>query len=561
MKRSTNLASFSLLATLALPLLGACSSGGGGGGGVPVTVLAETEPNDSTAEADTLAVGRTGQGAVLDSTDADFWSVALTAGQFVTIEVFGNRFDFDGWTTGGTAPRVRVFDTDETTLLLEQSEELLAWSDDQDTDILSFRAPANGTYFVAVDVADAAASGGDYLVSVKPTSVAAPLQFEIEPAGATGANDVSTTAEAIVPGTIHGFHVDDESDFFSFNVTAPSLVTFTMHTHRNGAWLGDVDYFDSVLQLWSPTLAVLDSNDDTYYLDSALHYLIATPGTYFLEVLECCGTGNAGYFVEFTLDEVSDLAPLADVEPNDDVLTAQTAQFGQLIQGTVDSANDDLYAFACNAGDRIQMQIFDLGNSEGATAGISCTIEDSAANAASAAFGSNLRTYRTILTDSGTFYVRVTTASATSYGLRVTQTPATFEVEPNDDMVTAGTFDASGSAAGSISVLDDPDTFSFSATAGVPVHFQCLADASGPNGFFELDDFGSVMSPALTVFDSTVTTLTSAFTSPATSVGIVDGLATLSLTFVPPATGTYYVQVTDENSGFGTDSYYVLLKR
>lgn len=554
MKRSKYLAPLSL----AFLYLSACHDSSSGS--AFFTVIDETEPNGTAGQANALSTGRAGHGGVADDTDTDFWSVALTAGQFVSIEVFGSRFDFDTWTTNGNAPSVRLFDTDGTTLLLEQSDESFAWNGDQDTDVLTFRVPTTGTYFLAVDVADSFVNGGEYLVSVEPTTLATPLQFELEPEGMTGANDSSATAEAIAPGTVAGFHVDEETDWYTFDVTAPSLATFTLHGHRNGVWKGDDSYFDPEVRLHSAAF-VLDSNDDTFYLDSALHFVINTPGTYFFEVDECCAAGDTGYFFEFTLDEIADLTPVAEVEPNDDTLTAQAVQFGDFIQGTVDAANEDFFAFACNAGDRIHMQVFDLSNFQGATEPVACTLEDSMAATFSTDFGTNLRVYRTILTTSGTFFVRVTSPGATSYALRVTQEPAGFESEPNDDMAGAGTFDANGRAAGLISVMDDTDTFSFTATAGVPVRFETLADDVGPNGFFELDGFGSTLQPVLSVVDATSTVLATASSGISTAVGVKDGLSALSLVFLPPATGTYYVQVTDESSAFGTDAYYVLQKR
>jgi hypothetical protein len=558
MKRSTNTALFSL--SLAAVVLAACHNSSSGGGGATLAVVDEVEPNGTTGQANLVAFGGTAHGAVADNTDTDFWRIALTANQLVSLEVYGNRFDYAGWTASGNAPSVRLFDTDGTTLLMTQNDEILSWNDDQDTDVLTFRVPATGTYYVAVDVADPFSAGGEYLLSVKTTTLPAPLQFELEPAAMTGGNDTDATAEAIAPGSVFGFHVDDEADWYAFDVTVPSLMTFTLHAHRNGVWQSDDDYFDSFVTLRDSALTSLDANDDTFYLDSSLNYVLNVPGTYYFEVEECCGTGDTGYYFEFGLQDLSTLSPVMEVEPNDDTLTAQSVAFGAFVQGTVDVGNDDLFAFDCNAGDRINVQVFDVNNLQGAAQTVTVTIEDPSAMNVATDFGFNLRTHRTILTETGTFFVRVSSGAATDYALLVTQETAGFEVEPNDDIASAGAFDADGRAAGMIDVMDDPDLFAFTATAGTPVRFECLADDSGPNGFFELDGFGSTMQPELNVYDSTGAMLTNAGSSFGTAVGIKDGLATVGLMFVPPANGTYYVEVLDETSSFGAGTYYVLRK-
>jgi hypothetical protein len=547
--------------SVALFLLAGCGGGGGGGGnnGGGVGENLESEPNDAPAQADALVEGVVGHGTVHDDTDTDYWAVDLSADALVSLEVFGNRFDFAGWTTSGNAPRVRFFDTDGTTELVEQSDELLDWSTNQDTDVLSFHVPASGTYYVAVDVADAAVNGGEYLVLVEPAPLPAPLQLELEPEGVSGGNDSDATAETLVPGTLQGFHVDDESDWFVFSLSDASLVTFTLQSHRNGVWNDDDDYFDAHILLRDAGLGVLDDNDDAFYLDSALHHVL-DPGTYFLEVDECCAAGDARYFVEFTADRIADLAPLAEVEPNDDALGAQSILPGELVQGAIALGEVDVYSFVCGAGDRLRVQAFDQNNDSAAAGSITLTLEDPLSALVASDYGTNLQIRRTILTSSGTFFVRVTSGSTTDYALRVTQESAAFEVEPNDVSATAGAFDANGFAAGVIGSAGDADVFAFAATRGVPVRFACYADQI-VDGFPELDGFGSTLKPTLTVLNASGVERAHSASLIGTSIGIADGLATVSLVFLPHSTGTFYVVVEDENGNFGGDSSYVLEKR
>jgi hypothetical protein len=550
------------LLALAFPLalLAACGGGGGGGGG-SATVVEEAEPNDAPAAAGALAVGGFGHGTVPDGSDTDFWGVVLAAGEVVSVEVFANRLDQATWASGPNAAKVTLLDTDGASVLLEQGDGQFAWNAEQDTDIHAFRAPAAGTYYLRVDVDDPLVGGGDYLIAVRSASQAAPLQLELEPAGASGANDSDLVAETIVPGTVSGFFVDDETDWYELTLAAPSLVSFTMHAHRNGVWQGDDSLYDSALDLLDSGLNVLAVNDDCFYLDSSIHHALALPGTYFLVVSECCGTGDSGYDLEFTSTALAPLA-VSEVEPNDSTVTAQSAQFGAWIEGDVTPLDDDFYAFACTAGYRLQVEVFDAGNLQGALDDVVVTIEDGAAGVLPVDAGGALQIHRTILVGSGTYLVHVASAGTTDYALRVTETPGRFENEPNDTAANAGSFDGAGLAAGVIDVAADADLFAFSATMGVPVVLSCIADNGvGAGGFAALDGFGSGLAPVLAVKDAGGTILASSNSLFGTAVGVVDGLASVSLAFLPPATGTYYAEVVDQGGNSGANFTFVLVRR
>jgi len=333
-----------------------------------------------------------------------------------------------------------------------------------------------------------------------------------------------------------------------------------MHAHRNGVWQGDDSHYDSRIDLLGPGMALLASNDDTYYKDSALHHVLVTPGTYFLEVNECCAFGDSGYFLEFTS---AALAPdlVAEFEPNDSTVSAQGLAFGELVSADASPGDQDYFAFACNAGDRIQVEVFDAGNLQGALAEVVVSIENGAAAVLPDDAGGGLSIRRTILTSTGAYYVHVSCPGTTAYALRVTQTPAGFESEPNDAVASAGAFDAAGRAAGVIGAPADVDLFAFMATRGVPVVLSCFADDVGPNGFPALGGFGSDLDPILTIADAGGTILASSDATLGTAVGVVDGLATVTLAFLPPATGTYHAGVVDKNGSSGTNFHYVLQKR
>ncbi|NOT31558.1 MAG: hypothetical protein HOP15_14010 [Planctomycetes bacterium] len=539
--------------------MAACGGGGGGGGAAPGAALNESEPNDDVATAELLAVGQTGHGTVADGSDADVWAVALTLDEVITVEVFGNRFDQAAWSAGTNSPSVTLLGVDGTSELRRQGANSFGWHTEQDTDLLFFRAPAAGTYFLRMEVDITHATGGEYLLAVRDTSLVAPLQFELEPAGVFGLNDADTTAETLAPGTMLAHFVDDEQDWYAFTIAEPSLVLFTMSSHRNGVFEGDDDVFDPALQLLDSSLAVLRANDDVFYLDSAIRTFLSTPGTYFVQVAECCGTGDGGYALEYQLEPLSSLTETPEIEPNDALGTGQSVGFDELVSASIVPGNPDYYTVTCNGGDRLWLEIYDLGTHQGASATMDVLVRDALGTTLPSDTGSELRTLRVLLPATGAYEVRVASNLASDYALRVRRLPgANPESEPNDAAADAGAFDLGGRSAGAIASVGDVDLFAFDAVRGVPVVFACFADNVAPDGYFELNGFGSALDPVLRVRTADGTQLAEVLPSLGTALGSSDGLPTLSLAFLPPASGTYYLEVADEFGNFGTDFTYVL---
>ncbi len=550
----------SLLVSLSLALAG-CGAAAGGGTPDPNAALEEREPNNNVAAAKALPVGRYAHGRAGNPADVDYWSLDLTAGEVISIEVFGSRLDQADWNIGPNSPRMTLLDVDGTSELRAQGGDSFDWGTDQDTDVLAFPVPATGTYSLRLAVDNAIASGGEYLVMVRDTSFTAPVQLELEPAGLSGANDSDLTAEPIVPGTLLGQYVDDEQDWYSFTLSEASVVHLTLTAHRNGIFQGDDDVYDPTLVLLDSALTQLDSNDDAFYLDSAIRYLVVTPGTYFVEVTECCGTGDSAYALDFELEPLSGLTQVSEVEPNDAVGAGQAVGFDELVQGNVVPGNPDYFVVACNAGDRLWVEIYDIDTYASALSSIDVLVRDDLGTVLPSDTGGELRTLRTVLPTSGDFYVRVASNITTDYALRVHQVGAGHESEPNDSPASAEVLDGNGRRSGAIETLGDVDVFAFEATRHVPIVFVCFADDVPPNGFFELNGFGSSLGPVLRVLDSAGTELNRVASSPGTALGTNDGMPSLSLAFMPPSTGTYYLEVSDEFGNFGSDFGYVLEQR
>jgi hypothetical protein len=169
--------------------------------------------------------------------------------------------------------------------------------------------------------------------------------------------------------------------------------------------------------------------------------------------------------------------------------------------------------------------------------------------------GGDLRISRTILTSSGTFYIRLSTASGTPepYLLRLHRVQSSeFEVEPNDSIATATPFPAGGKITGTLSSDSDLDLYSFSASAGELVIFSIEA---GFAEAFELTTWGSTLIPTLTLLDASNVTLT---TADGSTRGTNTGLYLVEVSFVAPADGSYAIQVGGTS---GASGHYTLIKR
>src|SRR6185503_2316083 len=119
-----------------------------------------------------------------------------------------------------------------------------------------------------------------YALLVKTLSVTN-LQEEAEPTGTSGVNDTPGTAEAITPGTVHGYHVSDEDDFYTITVTGPTKIHLELTAYRNGVSREDPKYYDTYLYLYDTDgTTELISVDDAYFYDSAIEYTLTAAGTY-----------------------------------------------------------------------------------------------------------------------------------------------------------------------------------------------------------------------------------------------------------------------------------------
>ncbi len=544
--------------------------GGGGGGGGGAGALPETEPNNNSGNAVASTIGRDSTGSLDSTGDVDFWSVPLTAGQFITIELLGTRFDQGHWddNLGKNLPRLTLFDVNGTSKLLEHdysgnTSDGWDWGR-HDLDFPLFRVPATGTYFVSIRQDNTATDGGDYVFKVS-TRTLTNYQAEVEPTATTGVNDTSATSESITPGNVHGFHVDGEADVFSFDVAAACVVELELTAYRNGVFHGDDDYFDGRLRLIdSDGTTQLGVNNDAFFSDPALYYRIDTAGTYFVVVEEQMGAGDGEYFLRYA--QTVTAGSTAEVESNDTSGAAQAIAYGALVQAAASTTDDDWFTFTGTAGDLVRVQRFQSDNWREAASTVTLTALDSDGTTALLVDPEgSMHTQSLLLRHSGAFFLRVPAAgSATSYAFRLERVFASiWETEDNDAIARADPLDAGGRASGVVVDNDDDDFFSFPATVGVPVVIQIYAAKSvHSDGYFEFSGHGSELPSRVRLFNASGQFLAeSHFGKVVGTEGVVSGLPTGAAAFIPLATGTYYARV-EAVSNFGQPDYhYVIEKR
>ena len=552
--------------TLSLVAAGAAAACSGGGGGGP-KVLTESEPNDTPAQADALALDRPARGSLAAPGDVDCFSVPLTAGRFVRVEVHATRFDQESWDAGGTVPRVLLVAPDGTSKRLEHDFGGLVsngwgWGA-HDLDFPLHRIPSNGHYTVCVTQADDSLPGGEYALVVSQI-VLPGLQQEFEPRGTIGANDTPNTSQVLAPGSLHGFHADLDEDYYAVTVLAPSILRFEVHSYREGVHDGDDGYFDPQLILYDvdgTTLIAFD--DDTFFFDPGIQFVIVSPGTYFLEVEQCCGSGDADYLLTYALAAYSGAS---ESEPNDVPASADPIAYGDQVHGTIDVGETDLYAFSGTAGDMVRLEVFDGFNVQllSQTLLVELLGPDGATVKAS---GGNLdlRTLTTILDSTATYYARVTpVGSQTAYALRLSRWRASaFESEPNDTPATA---DPLGDrAAGAIDAPGDVDVFAFTAFGARLVTVAAYASdtAVASDGMADFSGHGSDLAPLLTITDAAGAVLATSTSVPAFAFteSVVDPLPTAAVSFLVPSTGTYHVRVESALGQGGPEHSYVVEKR
>jgi Bacterial pre-peptidase C-terminal domain len=539
--------------------------------GAAYSVVAPQQTAGSTATAQPISpnvpeLGSLGPGHV------DYYRFRGTVGEILTVSSYANRLDLGNW---DTSLRLRLIAPDGTTEIARSG----APSRDAhgvDNGFAMLRLPQEGDYYLACDVDQEGFLTGAYgvLLTLSPDPGPA-LQVESEPWGTVGGNDTPATAQALSPGLLYG-HFDTPptnataSDFYKIAIASPTRIHVELIAARNGAAYGDVAW-DPRLELQDSSGAVLWSNDNSYGLDPAIDYAVTVPGTYYVRVTRSESPSNTGaspYFVAYSALAYS---PLAQVAGNTTAAAAMPIGYGADVAGSFATAGDRYFAFGGTAGDVVSLAVGDRSGLQGASlnapdvvllATDGTTALSSGSTTGSAAESKpNLR--QTILQTTGTFLVRVRSATAGSFGLRLDRLAASDrEVEPNDSAAQANPVGASGWVSGAIGAAGDQDHFLVHAEAGELVTVSLLA-APGLGRGTALSDWGSALMPKLEVRDANghVLSLTAADRKGSFNFAESAQLPRppmIETAFRAPVAGDYDVVVSDSDGQGGPTYFYGL---
>lgn len=546
------------------------------------TAINEVEPNDDWEDSSvqTLAVGATaGRGEVNAAGDTDYWKVDLVEGEVISVRMDAVQLDQEMWDLNFNVPRLTLFDTDGGSKLLEHdyggntSIEGWTWGK-HDLDFPRFLVPSSGTYFLAVTQDDQTEDGGDYVIRILNQlflgdTPASEVQTEVEAPGVCCENDTIGDAEPIMPGVVHGWHEDGESDFYALDVTMPSILRLEMVAHRNGIFGGDLDYYDPQLRLHNTSV---ESNDDAFFWDSAIGYKLDTPGTFSIEVFGHSGSRGSGeYFLDVSVTTLNGNVVDEDESGsgNGGPADANPIAYGDIVSGNIGGSGDsfDFFEFDGSRGDMIHVQRFDSGNSESATNPIDIRIVDTDGSTfLPTDTDSGLQITRTTLQTNGAYYVRVGGSGETDYWFDLDLVrDAMYEEEPNDTAGQANPFDANGRAAGVIDTFEDVDFFRFDGMTDQVVRVSIYAQAGAESdGAFEVSGHGSSLEPIIGIFSSDGSSeLARTQYDPSTNddnsgESTTIPSATQSVSIVIPSTGAFTVAVADQSGGFSDSHYYVI---
>ncbi|MFL5446517.1 MAG: hypothetical protein ACJ78W_18525, partial [Myxococcales bacterium] len=182
---------------------------------------------------------------------------------------------------------------------------------------------------------------------------------------------------------------------------------------------------------------------------------------------------------------------------------------------------------------------------------------------------SRLNYRQTIVPATGTYFVRVRSAGAGKFGLRLERvTTSAREVEPNDTAATATLVPASGWISGSIGRAEQ-DHFKVHAEAGQLVTVSILA-ANGAGLGSLLSDWGSSLFPSVEIHDAAGNLLSAASADRKGAANFAETLQhpllaqisnvppTVQTSFRAPAAADFDVMVTDADGQGGATYFYAL---
>jgi hypothetical protein len=297
----------------------------------PEAVVSESEPNNTPATADPIAIGDVVNASIGSQEDVDYFSFLAVAGQHIFAQV-----------------RLGALSNSTLTLYGPNGTTVLKFDDDTQpgspASQLSFIIETSGTYYLKVDnVTDEA---GSYVLSLQLAS-SGQFQTESEPNGSPASADPLTIGQPL-RGTI-----TPGSDFDYFTFSLPAGGRFYAYAQTEGSTLGnDANGEDADMALLTSQGVTIESDLDS---GPGLSPLIAGAPT---------GTGGAGFLLRINDPlQTAGVSPYilytavygAAVNESEANGTIATADPGLgLNAGSIGTAGDvDYYSFPAALGDSV----------------------------------------------------------------------------------------------------------------------------------------------------------------------------------------------------------------
>ncbi len=179
-----------------------------------------------------------------------------------------------------------------------------------------------------------------------------PFFYETEPNGAPATANALPGGQAVVYGNIWP---NGDLDYFSFSGNAGDRVyAATMTSFAAGSTDTTLTLFDTD----GTTIIEVDVNDGSFAASSSSIAGATLPanGTYYLQVRATSATSSMRPYHLYL--KVQSGMPVAETEPNDLALGGQPLPPGGWVSGVINPAGDnDVYAFALNAGDTVYLSL------------------------------------------------------------------------------------------------------------------------------------------------------------------------------------------------------------
>jgi hypothetical protein len=402
-------------------------------GSVPIVVLADSEPNDSQGQAESLSVGVQETGS-LDQGDEDWFEFTAQRGQ--SLELTASRS-----TAASGNYFIRIATSSGSTLAS-------AFVSPGETETFGDVIESTGTYYVEVD-----GDSDGYTFTLNSVS-----------------NDAFEPNEGVadaVPYTVgqsqSGSLTAADQDWFEF--TAQRGQSLELAASRSTAASGN--YFIRIATSSGSTLAsAFVSPGETETIGDVLQ----VNGTYYVQV-----DGDSGDYT-FTLNTV----PNDAFEPNEGIADAVPYTVGQSQSGTLVVADQDWFSFDAQRGQSLELT---ASRSGGATGNYFIRIATPAGSTLASAFVSpgETETIGDVIEVNGTYYVQVD-GDSDDYTFTL-NTVSNDAFEPNEGIADAVPYTVGQSQSGTL-VAADNDWFSFDAQRGQSLELSASRSTAAMGNYF-----------------------------------------------------------------------------